>query len=265
MNVFKQEMKMAYRSIIPWTLAMIGICWLFMTFYQSIAADAAIMNKVFENFPKEFLNALGISDLDMSTIQGYYGLIFNYVTLIGAIYAMKLGLSVLSEEARCKTSDFLVVKPVERYTIVTAKFMTVLVLIVIQNCIYDLVSFGIASIYKNVQFDAGLFFMINTTLFLVQMFFVGFGMLLSVIIKRIKSVLPITMGVVFGFFVLQMLNETLHEKSLTYVTPFAYFNMSSMIQEQAIDITYLVLDAVLIVLFILLTYVIYKRKDMPSV
>lgn len=265
MNVFKQELKMAYRSVIYWTFAMIGICWLFMTFYQSIAADAALMNEVFENFPKEFLNALGISDLDMSTIQGYYGLIFNYVTLIGAIYAMKLGLSVLSEEARCKTSDFLVVKPVERYTIVTAKLMTVLVLVVVQNIVYDLVSYGIALIYKEIQFDTGLFFMVNSTLFFVQMFFIGFGLLLSVLIKRIKSVLPITMGVVFAFFVLQMLNETLNEESLTYVTPFAYFNMSSMIKDKAIDGTYLILDAVLIVLFITLTYVIYKRKDMPSV
>lgn len=265
MNIFKQELKMAYRSIFSWTLAMIGICWLFMTFFQSISADAELMNKVFSNFPKEFLNALGISDLDMSTIQGYYGLILNYVTLIGAIYAMKLGVGVLSEEVRCKTSDFLVVKPVERHTIVTAKLLTVLLLIVIQNVVYDLAAFGIANLYKKIEFETGLFFMINSTLLLVQLFFIGFGLLISVMIKKIKTVLPITMAVVFGFFVIQMLNETLDEKKLTYVTPFAYFDMSTIIKNQALDGTYVILDLVLIVLFVILTYIIYKRKDMPSV
>lgn len=265
MNILKQELKMAYRSMLYWTLGMVILCMFFMMFFKSLSADAAVMNQIFENFPKEFLSALGISDLDMSTIQGYYGLVFNYVTLIGALFAMKLGLGVLSEEVRCKTSDFLVVKPIERKTIVTAKLLTILILILIQNIVYSLCSYVLAVSNSKDTIDTPLFFLINLTLLLVQLFFVGFGLFLSVIIKKIKTVLPLTMGVVFGFFILQMLNQTLNETTLTYLTPFAYFDMVTIINEQALNRTYVILDLALILIFITLTYVIYKRKDMPSV
>jgi len=185
--------------------------------------------------------------------------------LIGAIYAMKLGLGVLSEEARCKTSDFLVVKPIERRTIVTAKLTTVLLLIVLQNIFYYTLSYGIAKIFGGAFFDEQLFLLINFTLFLVQLFFIGFGLLVSVMMKKIKTVLPMTMGIVFGFFVLHMLNQTLDEKKLTFFTPFAYFDMATIIKTNALDMTYVLLDVVLVVLFIVATYVIYQRKDMPSV
>jgi len=79
MNIFKQELKMAYKSAIYWTLGMVILCMFFMMFFQSLASDAKIMNEIFTKFPKEFLNALGISELDMSTLQGYYGLLFNYI------------------------------------------------------------------------------------------------------------------------------------------------------------------------------------------
>jgi len=265
MNIFKQEFKNAYKSTLYWTICMVILCMFFMMFFQSLSSDAKIMNEIFAKFPKEFLNALGISELDMSTLQGYYGLLFNYVTLIGAIFAMKLGLGILSEEARCKTSDFLVVKPVERRTIVTAKLLTVLLLIVLQNILYYILSYATAKIYSEAFFDEKLFLLINCTLFLVQLFFIGFGLLVSVLMKKIKTVLPTTMGVVFGFFILQMLNQTLDEKKLTYFTPFAYFDMASIIKNNALDMTYVLLDVVLVAIFISATYVIYQRKDMPSV
>lgn len=265
MNIYIQEVKMAYKSAISWTIGMIILCFFFMALFPSMSADAAAMNAIFSKFPEAFLKALGISNLDMSTLLGFYGLIFNYVTLIGAIFAMKLGLGVLSEEVRCKTSDFLVVKPVNRVTIVTAKLLTVLTLIVIQNILYVLCAVLFANAYETKGYDFFTFLIINGSLFLVQLFFVGFGFLLSVLIKKIKTVLPITMGVVFGFFIIQLLNETLGEKSLTYITPFAYFNMADMIKTGQLNGTYVLLDIVLVLIFVGITYWIYQHKDMPSV
>lgn len=265
MNIYIQELKMAYKSAIAWIIGMLSLCLLFMMLFPSMSADAALMNDIFSKFPEALLKAFGISTLDMSTLFGFYGLIFNYVTLIGSIFAMKLGIGVLSEEARCKTSDFLLVKPVNRITIVSAKLGSVLTLIILQNTIYIIGAFIIANNYNTIGYNKATFLIINITLFLVQLFFIGFGFLLSVLIKKIKTVLPITMGVVFGFFILQLLNQTLGEKSLTYITPFAYFDMGYMIKTGKLSYSYVILDLVLVLIFVGLTYFIYQRKDMPSV
>lgn len=265
MNMYLQELKMAYKTALFWTLGMLAICFLFLSLYPSMASASIDMNEVFSKFPEAFLRALGISKLDMSTLLGFYGMIFSYATLIGSLFAMKLGIGVLSEEVRCKTSDFLVVKPVRRVQIVTAKMASVFTLVIAQDIIYVVSAFLIATAFSPNAFDQSTFITIHVSLFLVQLFFIGFGLLLSVVLKKIKSVLPITMGVVFGFFILQMLNQTLDEVSLTYITPFGYFDMADIIATGQLTGSYVIYDCILVLVFIGLTYLIYQRKDMPSV
>lgn len=90
------------------------------------------------------------------------------------------------------------------------------------------------------------------------------GLFLSVVIRKIKNVLPLALGIVFGFAVLQMLNQSLTDPVLAYFTPFAYFDIARIITAKAYETAYVLSDAVLSVFFILLTFIIYQHKDIPS-
>ncbi len=265
MNVYLQELKMAVSSAIYWTIGLLLMMTLYMMMFPALSKDVSAIQEIFNNFPPEFVKALGLTTFDLSNIIGFYGYLFTYILLIGSVYAMKSGISVLSEEVRSKTSDFLVAKPISRNRIVTAKLMSVLTLIIIQNIIYTIGAFTVAHMIATTSFNQSIFLLINVSLFLVQLFFVALGLLISVLMKKIKTVLPITLGIVFGFFIIQMLNQSLDDAKLAYITPFAYFDAADIIESASFDITFFILNMIIILIFTVLTYFIYNKRDMSSV
>ncbi len=265
MNIYRQELRMSARSGIYWTLGMLLTLLFFMLMFPAFSQDAAIINQILSQFPKEIIKALGLSSLDLSTILGFYGYVFIFILLIAAIYALKTGISSLSEEIRAKTADFLVSKPVSRAVIVTAKIASVLTLLVLQTIVYLLGALIITRTIGGQYFDKSLFILMNMSLLGVELFFAGLGFLLAVIIKKIKTVLPLALGIVFGFWIIQMLNQSLEDPALAYLTPFAYFDIVKIIETGRYETVYLICELVLIAVFTALTYIVYQHKDMPSV
>ncbi len=265
MNIYRQEMKRSVRSTIYWTVGMLATLLLFMFMFPTLSQDVALINQIASKFPPEIIRALGLSSLDLSTVLGFYGYVFSFIMLIGSVYALKSGISALSEEIRAQTADFLLSKPITRTTIVTTKIVSVISLLLLQTIIYIIGAFIITQLITDQYFDKSIFLLINLSLFLVELFFVGLGLLLSVIMKRIKTVLPIALAIVFGFWALQMLNQSLADPKLAYITPFAYFDIAKLIATGRYETAYLFSDAVLVVVFTALTYIIYQRQDMPSV
>lgn len=265
MNVYIQELKMSVRSMLYWTIGLLAALVFFMSMFPAISKDAAVMQEIMSKFPPELVKALGLSSFDLSSFLGYYSFLFTYLVLIASIYAMKSGISVLSEEARVKTSDFLLVKPIKRTTIVTAKIMSVLTNVLIQNIIYIIATFVVANTVADQSYDKGTLLLINISMLLVQLFFIALGLFLSVIMKRLKTVLPVTLGIVFGFLVLFMLYQTLADPKLSYITPFAYFDVAYTLSVKGFKTGLFVLDIILVIAFTVLTYIIYNKKDMPSV
>ncbi len=265
MNIYLHELKMSMRSMLYWTLGMLLELLFFMLMFSAVSEDASVINQITSQFPPEIVRALGLSTLDLSTVLGFYGYGFMFILLVASVFALKSGISALSEEIRVKTADFLLSKPVSRNVIVTAKAMSVLTLLVLQTVIYIFAAFIIVDIIAGQPYDKSAFLLINLSLFWVGLFFAGLGFLLSVLIKKIKTVLPVALGIVFGFWVLQMLNQSLADPVLAYLTPFAYFDIAKIITTGAYESAYVFTDTVLIISFTLLTYIIYRHKDIPSV
>jgi len=264
MNIFAQELRMSFTSMFYWTAAIILFIFIFMFMNPPISKDVQILESILSNFPIQLRRALGITTLNLSQILGFYGFIFIYVLLIGSVYAMKSGLSVLSEEIRTKTADFLLAKPVSRTAIINAKILSILTNLLVQNIVFMLISYLIISAYQKGNFNITTLVLINLSLIQVQLFFVALGLFLSVVIKKIKTVLPITLEVVFAFFVIQMLNQSLNDTKLAYITPFAYYNTATIIRTVSYDLPFLIINFVVILLLTGFTYLIYQKKDIPS-
>jgi ABC-2 type transport system permease protein len=98
----------------------------------------------------------------------------------------------------------------------------------------------------------------------MQLFFVAIGLFLSETLRKIKAVLPIALGVVFFFFILQMINQSLNDPKLAYFTPFAYFDLAQIIQTVQYNTSFVLINIVLITALTIMSYIIYQRKDLPS-
>ncbi|MRH43677.1 ABC transporter permease subunit [Aquibacillus halophilus] len=265
MNMYWHELKATRKSTIIWTLSITLLIIFFMSMYPTFSKEAESLRKMLEGFPDALLKAMNFDMDTFTSILGFYSYIFLYILLCGAIQAMILGIGILSKEVREKTADFLLTKPVTRQQILTSKLLAALTSIVSTNIGYLITVLAMASIVEPNSFDQKLLLMISITLLFIQVVFLAIGISMSVLVPKIKSVLPISLGTVFGFFIVSMFASSIGDEKFRYITPFQYFDAPYILQNQAYDLTFVVLSIVLVSVLTAASYIIYVRKDIHAV
>lgn len=266
MNMFLYEVKAHVKSMIIWTLSMLGLAALYLSIYPKMAQDAENFKELLGSYPEAIRAMLGINLDYIASLLGFYSMIFTFIILCGAIQAMNLGVSILSRETRERTADFLLVKPVSRNAIVSAKLLAAITTVVITNILFILFTTLMANMAKTEDFSVKIFFMINLTMLFVQIIFIAIGMVASVFFKKIKNVLPISLGFVFGFYLIGTLLVTdADDKIERILSPFKYFDINYIIQKGAYETLYLMIGAAIVVVAVAVSYIIYNKKDIHAV
>lgn len=266
MNMFLHELKAYRKSTLIWTCSLISVVLLFLAMYPAIAMDASDFKKMLENYSPALINALGFSFDSLFSLLGFYSSVtLLYVLLCGSIQAMNLGTSIISKEVREKTADFLLTKPVSRFQIMTAKLCAIITSLLITNIFYIAAAGLMASVVQTEATDYKIFLMLSLTLFFVQLMFMSLGIIISVLVPKIRSVLPISLGTVFGFFILSMLSSTKGDTASRYITPFKYFDSMYIMKNSAYEASYSIVALLFIVVTITASYIIYSKKDIHSV
>ncbi|QVK18647.1 ABC transporter permease subunit [Mycoplasmatota bacterium] len=265
MNIFRQEFKSNLKSTIIWTISIVGLIVLYMSLYPGFAKDAQMVKDMMANLPEPVRKGLGFNPDLFLSILGFYSFTFLYILLLGSIQAMNLGISMLSKETREKTADFLLTKPVTREQIVTAKLLSALTSLIITNIVFIVVSYFTIELVKIDDYKFNIFLMISVTLFFVQLLFMSLGFILSVLISKIKSVISISLPIVFGFFIISMLGSVIGDELVSYITPFKYFDREHIIFHGTYETSYIILELVIIIVSIIATYIVYHFKDIHSI
>lgn len=265
MNMFLHELKAYRKSSIVWTISLVLLIIIFLSIFPGFSKDAAEFKKLIEAYPESVRKAIGISVDSIASFLGYYSYVFGYIMLFASIQAMNLGTSVLSKEVREKTADFLLTKPVSRVKIVTYKLLAIVTSLIITNIIYITVATIMALAVKNDNVDFKIFFMISITTFFIQLMFVALGLIVSVLISKIKAVLPISLSMVFGFFIISMFGSVIGDKAVRYITPFKYYDAAYIIKNSAYEINFIIIEIIFVIGVTLLSYVIYSKKDVHAV
>ncbi|MDQ0156222.1 ABC transporter permease subunit [Robertmurraya andreesenii] len=262
MNMFLYELRASRKSTIVWTISLVSVLVLFMSLFPSFLKDVDEVNKLLEGFPEPVRKALGLEIGSHGSLLGYYSYSFTYLALAGAIQAMNLGTNILSKEVREKTADFLLTKPVTRTQIVKAKLLAAVTSLLITNLVFLGAAGLTATMVKTEAYDAKVFYMISITLFFIQLIFLAFGLLASVIIPRIKSVLAVSLGTVFAFFLIGMLASTGEDEVKRLFSPFKYFEAKKVMYGGGLDGMFVGVSFALIIGLILLTFIGFKKRDL---
>ncbi|MDX8343570.1 ABC transporter permease subunit [Rossellomorea sp. YZS02] len=263
MNIFLYELKAYRKSTLIWTLALIALLILFMSMFPSISREIDQFKKLLEGFPEGVRKALGIQVDTIGSLNGFYSYIFLYITLCGAIQAMNLGISIGSKEIREKTADFLFTKPVTRMKILSSKVLAALTSILLTNIVYMISAITVANIVKVEEFSLVVFFLISLTLLFTQLIMFAIGMIIAVVFSKVKSVISVSLGVVFAFFLVGMVGAA--EEATRYFTPFKYFDYTYIMDHESYEWTFLILGLILIVVSLITSLFIYNKKDIHTV
>jgi ABC-2 type transport system permease protein len=262
MNILLHELRAYRKSTIIWTISLIAIAALFMSFFPSFTKDTEEFRKLLEGYPAALREAFGINLDSFFSIIGFYCYGLSFVTLCGAIQAMNLGTSIISKEVREKTADFLLTKPVTRAAVLTNKLLAALLSIIVTNIFYIIAATLFAYQVATEEFDVGIFLLLSLTVLFTQLIFLGIGFIVSVIFQKIKSVLTVSLATVFAFYFLGMFSSN---DTKRYLSPFKYFDTAYIMEKSSYEASFMITGAVFLITAIGVSYFIYASKDIHSV
>lgn len=265
-NILQNELQMQLRSVVIWSIAVAAVILVFSSLFSGFAQDAAVVNEAMAKFPPGLRAAFGLGNTDMSTVLGFFGFIFLFVQLCLAIQAAGYGFGLVSVEEREWTADFLLTKPVTRTQILTSKLLASLVSLTITNAVVWISTLVFLNLFKGSRsYESGPLFLLLASIVVFQLFFLSVGVAGSLLVKRIRSVTPYSMGLGFGMYVLSAFSGLLGESILEKITPFKHFDPNYILQHGSYDAPLALVSLSVIVIAVVLSYALYVRRDIPAV
>lgn len=266
MNMYLHELKSMRKSVIIWTCTFIALAALYFSIYPSMVDEANNFKELLGNYPAAVRAMLGINLNYITSLLGFYSMIFSFIILCAAIQAMNMGVSILSKETRERTADFLLVKPVSRLAIVSSKLLASLSAIAATDIVFFAVSYAMANAVKTADFSNKLFLMINLTMFFIQLIFLAIGVAVSVFFKKLKSPLPLSLGIVFGLYMIGAIIATgKNDDAARFISPFRYFDTVYIIKNAGYEMPYMICGAIIVIVSVVISYIVYIKKDIHAV
>ena len=249
-----------------WSATIAVVMFVYISLFSSFAGQADQINQLMANYPKELLNAFGLNGTDLSTIMGFFGVVFLFAQILLAIQAADYGFSLVSVEEREWTADFLMSKPVKRASILNGKLLSALAGLTLTNIVVWICSFGFINLFKGTRtYDAAALVLLLASIIIFQLFFLGVGLVISLLVRRVRSVTPYSMGLAFGMYVLSAFGGLLGTNILEDITPFKHFDPAYIIQHGGDDMPLVYISLAVIVVSFVASYVLYNRRDIPAV
>jgi ABC-2 type transport system permease protein len=266
MNIFRQELKMYLRSVVTWSAAIVVLILVFTSLFPSFAGQAASLNEAMANFPPQLRAAFGLNGVDLSTVLGFFSFVFLFAQLCLAIQAATYGFGLVSVEEREWTADFLLTKPVNRSRILTSKLLAVIAGLTITNLALWGSSFAFVSLFRGGrEYDTATLLLLLLSIAVFQLVFLGLGLVISLLVKRIKSVTPYAMGLGFGMYVLSVFGDLLGTSVLEKLSPFKHFDPNYIVQQQAWDLPLALASMAVILVSLIASYALYNRRQISAV
>lgn len=265
MNVFVHELRRNVLLTAVWTFTIICVSGIILAFYPIIQSDFLTYMDVMNKFPQAVRSAMGMyTDLFSSPI-GYYTFALTMSLFFTGIHALLLGVGIVSKETRDKTADFLMTKPVSRASILTSKVLASVVLLFSASLSYSVVILIILTMLADGNSFLSKFILLCIGMFYLQIVLYFIGLLVSVLAKKIRSVLPVSLGLAFFFYALSAFAVTSESDKLRYFTPYEYVKPRYIVTNESFEISYIVCGLVVLIACVIISYVVYMRKDIHSV
>lgn len=263
MNIFLRELKSHRWGLLFWSLGMVFMVMSGMAKFAAYQQAGQSAADLMAGLPKGVQVMFGLTGFDLTKASGFYGVLFLYLAVMGAIHAVLLGSGLISKEERDKTSEFLYAKPVSRPSAITSKLLAGLTNLIVLNLVTLGSSFYFVGYYGKGEKVASEILILMLGLFMLQLVFFSIGALIAGTARKPKSAPGRATTVMLVAFVLYyVVNMDSKLDVLKYLTPFKYFDAAILMSEKALDPLFTVLALIIIVASILGTYRFYTARDL---
>lgn len=265
-NIYRHEFRTRLKSVLIWSLALIFLIVFFFSIFPVFADEAALMNEFLERYPQELRAAFGMDNMDLATVLGFYSFIFLFVQLCLAIQAANYGFGLTSIEENELTADFLLSKPVSRTVVLNSKMLAALTSLLITDLVVWVSSLIAILLFRGGrEYELTTLLLVLSSVVILQLFFLSVGLVISLLVKRVRNVTPYALGLAFGAYILSAFSGVFGDVALELITPFKHLDAAYIIQHVAYNVPLVLIDVAVILLALAVSYWRYNRRDIPMV
>ncbi|OGO67994.1 MAG: hypothetical protein A2Z49_04405 [Chloroflexi bacterium RBG_19FT_COMBO_56_12] len=262
MNIFIRELKANLKSLVIWSVIITLLIVMAVSKFTAFAGDPATV-KMLDSMPPAMLDAFSMRAFNLTTLSGFYGIMFIYFGLMSAIAAAMWGSDIISKEERDKTVEFSLVLPVSRSRVLTAKALAALV-----NCVaFVLITWAVSLVaVRSFNPDQAYFDYLALemrAMFVIELIFLALGLLLGCAMKQYKRSASTAVAIILATYFMSIVSG-MQEKLdfLKWFTPFKYFDAAELFRNGRMDSTYLLISAAIVVVCVVGAYWAYGRRDL---
>ncbi len=265
--LFRTDVRRHRTSFIVWALILPLMSIFRMAGYPEFYEKYGSAKEALQVFSPAEVAMFGLASVDMTTITGYYGArVFSVLVLLGAVYLIMLGATILSKEEDDNTIEYLLVQPLSRTEIVVTKIAVVIFYTVALNIVLFLASWAMCAAFQQDGYSLQALVQLALGSLLVHLMFAAIGFLLSVFVVRSRVIYPLAIGISLGAYFLQMLaNSSDSAQWLSWFSFFSYVRVGEATKgSAAMDLAHLLVSLFVIVGCFAAAVFVYRRKDISA-
>ncbi len=231
MNLYRQELKSYLKTMLFWILGIVFMVGAGIGKYEAFSAGGSQdISVIMKSLPKAFIAIFGLAGIPIGSFGGFYGMIYAYVTIMGAVFAIMIGAGILAKEERDKTAEFLMVKPISRSKILLIKLAAASTLVLV----FVAVTWGTSSAIINAvspedPITQELAYMM-IAMFIIMIFYLSISFFLAAFLKDAKKSSQLSLTVMLTSYMLGVLMGIVDNTDfLRILVPFQYFRVTELL------------------------------------
>ncbi len=262
--MIKREFKVNIKSFIIWTSILIGMFLIVFLIYPYIITDETMtsLDEMMKIFPEEVLKAF---NMDIASISTAYGWLktegFMFVLIIIGIYSSILGSNIVLKEESDKTIEYLHSLPVKRSQIMTSKIIVAVIYIFAITLILGI--FNYVALLLSGDFEHTQYILLSITPLFIGLPLFAINLFISTFLHKTRKTIGISLGLVFLFYILNVLSElSTKVEFLKYFSIYTLADTRNIITNTKLNLTFVIISLSITLIFIILSYVRYKKKEL---
>ncbi|TFG72537.1 MAG: ABC transporter [Anaerolineales bacterium] len=262
MNIFVRELKANFKSLLIWGFIVVLFVVVGFSKFSAYYGNPELL-AILDAMPVAMLDAFNMNAFNLTTITGFYGVMFVFFALLLSIAAAMWGSDIISKEERDKTVEFTLSLPVTRSKLITGKILAALV-----NCIVlALITWGTTLVsFANYQPDSEFYNFLALgmlALFIMQLIFLSIGIFLGCAMKQHKRSSSVAVSILLvTYFISIIAGLSKNLAFLKYFSPFKYFDPAALFHTSKLDIVFVVLSFGIVLVSLVGAYVSYAKRDL---
>ena len=244
--------------ILGWAIGVFAMMFLYMILFESMKDLGQVK---FDAMPKEILEFMGVESFAiMTNWVSYFGMIFTLFTLVVSFFGATFTGSLIFNEEKTKSIEFLNALPVSRLEIFLSKIVTSFIAVLAVSLAMDVSALLCGFINGGSTFVITDVLTIMKITGIVPFFFVAVALFVGGLTAYVSTGL-VTSGGVIGFYMLGYLGSLLENDIMKNVSPFKVFDATN-----ALDLNndVLILFGVFFVTMFVIVFLgglVYNRRD----